>query len=966
MAELLSGSGRLLARKITFFIAGIAEDLRTMKKTHACAAAFAMLTAVAAPLRADAAGYRLVGWNNLGMHCMDADFSLMSLLPPFNTIQAQLIDPSGNLVTAPGAITVTYEATFDPDGSINSTSAGKTNFWDHVNALFGASVPIDSGLGGFDMPGPANTARAMSFDPATSDFIATGIPITPYDDAGHKNTYPMMRLVARDGSGTVLATTRIVLPVSDEMSCKSCHSSGSSSEAEPAAGWANDADPERDVRLNILRLHDSRQAGVARMVSALAEVGFNPSGLEATAVNDGHAILCATCHLSEALPGSGLAGIKPLTQAMHTSMASATDPATGMKLDDVANRSACYTCHPGSKTRCLRGAMGAAVAADGTMAMQCQSCHGRMTDVGAATRTGWLNEPRCDSCHTGTAIHNSGQIRYTSVMRADGTVRQAVDDTFATNDDTPAAGLSLYRFSRGHGGLECSACHGSTHAEFPSSHDSDNIQSVALQGHEGVLSECTTCHATVPSTVTGGPHGLHPIGASWVGSHGDVAESTGTAACRSCHGSDYRGTVLSRAQADRTFTTDFGTKKFWRGSQIGCYACHAGPGSESASRNRAAVVANAEASTTPSEPAPIALAASDADGDALTLRVVSQPKHGTAGLLNREARYYPDGSFIGDDTFTYAAWDGSIDSNLATVTVHVGTSPCAPECVLPGGGCDPACVPAVTRDAFVVAPKPVHARISRGATGAKKSVSISVKNADASGSGAFRIDVLDGDCPVGTVSSAAFAGGSATAMLSAGQSATATVNLDLSTAAFATPASRAPARCRLALHASPVDAADPVPSNNDAILELSVLDQNDLEPGVEDVFAGSLGPVTIDLAAGAGDSTRIRKPKLVLDAPADGEPVEVTATADDGTCPPGTVGTVDLDPNAAGEQDTIVLAPRAKVRGKLRVTASAAAFSTPASAIRCAAMVSLTYSGPGGDVSNDTTEFEVTVTDAND
>jgi len=38
----------------------------------------------------------------------------------------------------------------------------------------------------------------MSFDPALSWFIAEGIPITPYDDSGRKNYYPMMRLTARE------------------------------------------------------------------------------------------------------------------------------------------------------------------------------------------------------------------------------------------------------------------------------------------------------------------------------------------------------------------------------------------------------------------------------------------------------------------------------------------------------------------------------------------------------------------------------------------------------------------------------------------------------------------------------------------------------------------------------------------------------------------------------------------------
>ena len=45
---------------------------------------------------AAAPGYAIVGWNNLGMHCMDGDYSVFSLLPPYNTIHAQLVDPTGH------------------------------------------------------------------------------------------------------------------------------------------------------------------------------------------------------------------------------------------------------------------------------------------------------------------------------------------------------------------------------------------------------------------------------------------------------------------------------------------------------------------------------------------------------------------------------------------------------------------------------------------------------------------------------------------------------------------------------------------------------------------------------------------------------------------------------------------------------------------------------------------------------
>ncbi len=56
-------------------------------------------------------------------------------------------------------------------------------------------------------------------------FRAEGIPISPYDDAHNKNPYPMMRIIARNGGGTSIATNDIVLPVSDEMDCRACHAS---------------------------------------------------------------------------------------------------------------------------------------------------------------------------------------------------------------------------------------------------------------------------------------------------------------------------------------------------------------------------------------------------------------------------------------------------------------------------------------------------------------------------------------------------------------------------------------------------------------------------------------------------------------------------------------------------------------------------------------------------------------------
>ena len=132
------------------------------------------------------ASWRAIAWNNLGMHCMDAEYSVYSILPPYNTLQVQVVDPSGNLIVDPAGVTVTYEAVADPAGSINATSVGKTDFWEHVLALFGASLPEDAGLAGNAMPGAANVPQPMTFEAARSVFAAEGIPITPYDDAARE------------------------------------------------------------------------------------------------------------------------------------------------------------------------------------------------------------------------------------------------------------------------------------------------------------------------------------------------------------------------------------------------------------------------------------------------------------------------------------------------------------------------------------------------------------------------------------------------------------------------------------------------------------------------------------------------------------------------------------------------------------------------------------------------------------
>lgn len=513
--------------------------------------------------------YALMAWNDLGMHCMDGkDFSVFSILPPYNNLKAQLIlKEETRQKHVVSGVEVTYEAAQSLSGSINTTSTSKTDFWDYAAALFGLTLEDDTGLTGNKTPGMS--PYPMSYNAQYGWWEADGIPILNYDDNGVKNYYPMVKVVAKDLEGNELASIKTVLPVSDEMDCAKCHASNTNFEAMPSGGWVDDPDSSKDYKLNILKLHDDRDA-IGLYLSDLEEAGYRYQASLYETARQGTPILCAACHGSNALGTEGYNGIKSLTEAIHTRHASVSVPGETTILGADENRAACYACHPGATTQCLRGAMGKALSPDGTQKMQCQSCHGGMTAVGDSGRTGWFEEPNCQACH------QDGERFTQAVVDDAGTLREALDLTFATQNDTPVHASSLYRFSRGHGELQCAACHGSPHAVYPSSHEEDNLQSIALQGHAGTVAECTACHQQVPFTETDGPHGMHTVGQSWVDGHEDIAEY-GVRQCKKCHGEDYRGTVLSRASDARTFETFWGRRTFEAGQTIGCYECHDGP-----------------------------------------------------------------------------------------------------------------------------------------------------------------------------------------------------------------------------------------------------------------------------------------------------------------------------------------------------------------------------------------------------
>lgn len=292
------------------------------------------------------ADYVLLGWNDLGMHCYNRDFQDLGVLPPYNTLWAQVIKRGNPPIIMTDTITVTYRF---PD---NTYSIGKSNFWTYARQLFGVDLAPDMGLAGFGMAG--------EMEAKADHFVAEGIPLTEFSDSNPTvpDPYQLAELVALGAGGKVLAQNTVVAPVSTEMRCDNCHSDGGVEGVRTGR-----------VETNILTLHDEENADEY------------PAG-HTGRLMDRRPVLCAECHASNALNAPGVAGVPNLSKAMHKKHAGKVPQTTD----------GCYNCHPGPTTKCLRDVMSS------RHGMTCVDCHGNMEKV-AENSNPWLNEPRCDDCH---------------------------------------------------------------------------------------------------------------------------------------------------------------------------------------------------------------------------------------------------------------------------------------------------------------------------------------------------------------------------------------------------------------------------------------------------------------------------------------------------------------------------------------------------------------------------------------
>ncbi len=525
-----------------------------------------------------AAPSTVLAFNDLGMHCMDREFSVFSILPPFNVVHSQVVlrDADGKPYLADdGEVDVLYDAATDPSGSRNSYSTGvaKTDFWQHASDLFGVNLAAGEGLTGLYMPAddPLNRgAQPMDYSASNGWFSAEGVPITPTDDALLNNTYPLLRIAAVDTTGSPVGHLDVVVPVAAETDCKNCHKTGAIAADDQGVQWSTDADLEIQSKKNVLILHDLEH--------------------QQYKLENSQPVLCAQCHYSPALDLNGTGEPNPpialkFSVVMHKYHGELKDGSGNPVFPPAGPVNVnCYQCHPGNITRCQRGTMA-------TGGMDCFDCHGDMLAVGGARRP-WQDLPRCQSCHTGDTVafldpnltdpalvHDANwPFRLRQAYRtgdASASPLLSTNTRFAENTDT------LFRFSKGHGGIACESCHGSTHAIWPNADAAanDNLAAVKLQGFAGTIIACDACHeaGSLPRT-TSGPHGLHNVAdARWYDDGHENFYEDNKDSCKACHSNNLTGTPLAKTATARSFRVEAKTINYNKGELVQCDDCHGMP-----------------------------------------------------------------------------------------------------------------------------------------------------------------------------------------------------------------------------------------------------------------------------------------------------------------------------------------------------------------------------------------------------
>jgi hypothetical protein len=493
--------------------------MKSLKKMLPALALAAAVVATSAPAMAAQPGggggtatYKVVAWNDLGMHCACPTFSGFLLLPPFNTIRAQVLSYGTNdpvLVTSSNVASLGLTIGYNMIDNTDALNQADTYFKEWITyspKLFPGFVPVVGGkVMGIAGKGLSGT---MDYNADNLDWVAQGIPAYPLIQADssknimtdpfggvNRNPYPMTNVYVKNSAGTVVASTNTVTPVAFG-GCCSCHLTLASQNGYPATPAGSFA--------YLGKMHGANTS----------KIDFNY--LDPTGDGTAGPIRCSWCHWDPAMGESaapGLASVWP----NYTIMAGATFTKANVVVSkytfsDVLHRfhsqstkvltqfdanvaTNCYDCHPGNNVNCYRGSHKVKTA------IWCVDCHGNLNQ---RVSTNQLVQPwRTPSLPTCTSASPGISSAFTC---------HATNIVGGTLHPTNPALFGKYINSRGHkGSIGCQTCHGSAHAEAPSSMALDNAQLSTLQGVTGysfptgkdktyALGVCNFCHPNKTST----------------------------------------------------------------------------------------------------------------------------------------------------------------------------------------------------------------------------------------------------------------------------------------------------------------------------------------------------------------------------------------------------------------------------------------------------------------------------------
>ncbi len=453
-----------------------------------------------------ATSYKVIANNDLGMHCACPTFAGFLLLPPWNTVRAQVIQYGGDKpIMVTSGITVNYSLAEETDATLQADPYF-ASWIAYSPKLFPGFQPVVNGkvqgLAGYGISG------TMNYDSTSKSWNAVGIPAYPVttgtskdimtDPLGGPNRDPYLtaNITVKNTSGQTLATTSTVVPVAFG-GCCTCHLDLAARNGYPATPAGS---------FEYLGVLHSRNSS-----------GINIAMIDPDGDGVGGPVRCSWCHWDPAMGESAApgwpAGTQLLPGANFTLKKSvysfsdvlhrfhAQDPLVLSQYDANIARN-CYDCHPGNNVNCYRGAH------KGKTAIWCTDCHG---DLNQRIATNQLSQPWQESTLP-TCYAPSPGIHSTFSCHS--------SDTYQTNVTWDPGLFGKFINARGHytSALLCQTCHGMPHGENPSTQALDNVQNAALQGAISgavypngkdktyALGVCDVCHYQKSKTWSVPPH----------------------------------------------------------------------------------------------------------------------------------------------------------------------------------------------------------------------------------------------------------------------------------------------------------------------------------------------------------------------------------------------------------------------------------------------------------------------------